>query len=99
MSNPGVRRTDDRPTLLAGWPVALPPGSGHEETTTDRRAEVTGTVRLRFHRDSREQGTHVNLSALRLDGRCLWVAGDETATVERLVASHDGREYRDQPTD
>jgi hypothetical protein len=76
---------------------SVPTVSGREKTT-DRLAEVTGTVRLRFHRDSREQETHVNLSALRLDGRCLWVAGDETATVERLVASADGAEYGDQTT-
>ena len=61
-------------------------------------AEVAGTVRLRFHRGSREQDTHVNLSAVRLDGHCLWVAGDETATVERLVGSDDGTEYDQQTT-
>jgi hypothetical protein len=71
--------------------------SGREEQT-EERAEVIGTVRLRFRRDSRDQETHVNLSALRVDGRCLWVAGDETATVERLVASDDGAEYGGQTT-
>ncbi len=35
---------------------------------------------------------------MRLAGRCLWVAGDETATVERLVASAGGQEYGDQVT-
>jgi hypothetical protein len=30
--------------------------------------------------------THTNLSAVRSDGPVLWVAGDETATIERLVA-------------
>ena len=40
----------------------------------------------------------MNPSAMRLDGRCLWVAGDETATVERLVASAGGQEYGDQVT-
>jgi hypothetical protein len=29
---------------------------------------------------------NTNLSAVRAEGRCLWVAGDETATLERLVA-------------
>ena len=46
-------------------------------------------VPLRFHADSRAADTHVNLSAVRTDGRHLWVAGDETATVERLTARHD----------
>ena len=41
---------------------------------------------LHFHEESRAGGTHVNLSAVRTDGRHLWVAGDETATVERLSA-------------
>lgn len=46
-------------------------------------------VPLRFHADSRDTDTHVNLSAVRTDGRHLWVAGDETATVERLTAHRD----------
>jgi len=33
--------------------------------------------------------THVNLSGVRADGRHLWVAGDETATAERLSAGGD----------
>lgn len=48
--------------------------------------EVEATVRLQFGRSSREAETHTNLSAVREDGQCLWVAGDETATIERLVA-------------
>ena len=44
------------------------------------------SVRLQFRGDSRSAGTHVNLSAVRSDGPVLWVAGDETATLERLVA-------------
>ncbi|MGH3316689.1 MAG: DUF3616 domain-containing protein, partial [Nocardioidaceae bacterium] len=64
----------------------------------DRTAELSETVRLCFRRDSRDDETHVNLSAVRADGRCLWVAGDETATVERLVASTDGQEYAEQTT-
>lgn len=43
-------------------------------------------VRLDFRPHAREAGTHTNLSAVRSEGRVLWVAGDETATVERLVA-------------
>ncbi|GAA0575605.1 DUF3616 domain-containing protein [Paractinoplanes ferrugineus] len=47
---------------------------------------VDYTVRLRFGETSREAATHTNLSAVRLDGHVLWIAGDETATVERLMA-------------
>lgn len=54
---------------------------------------VERQVELRFGLESREAGTHTNLSAVRQDGRCLWVAGDETATIERLTAvtDEDGR--------
>ncbi len=51
---------------------------------------VERTVALHFSSASRELETHTNLSAVRADGRVLWVAGDETATVERLVADGDG---------
>jgi hypothetical protein len=44
------------------------------------------TVWLQFGTDAQAAETHTNLSAVRAEGRCLWVAGDETATVERLVA-------------
>jgi hypothetical protein len=58
------------------------------------------TVRLRFEHASRALQTHTNLSAIRTDGRVLWVAGDETATVERLVADDPGdpAEYAEQRT-
>lgn len=46
---------------------------------------VDYTVGLRFSQESREAFTHINLSAVRLDGPALWIAGDETATVERLL--------------
>jgi Protein of unknown function (DUF3616) len=72
--------------------------SAKPPTVTAGTVELSDTVRLRFRRDSRSAETHVNLSALRVDGPCLWVAGDETATVERLVASADGREYAEQTT-
>ncbi|OMQ13965.1 hypothetical protein A7K94_0219945, partial [Modestobacter sp. VKM Ac-2676] len=52
---------------------------------------IERTVRLSFGSASREAATHTNLSAVRSDGPVLWVAGDETATIERLVA--------DDPTD
>ena len=51
---------------------------------------VERTVALRFTSASQELETHTNLSAVRSDGAVLWVAGDETATVERLVAEDAG---------
>jgi hypothetical protein len=58
------------------------------------------TVRLRFGHLSRGAATHTNLSAVRVDGRVLWIAGDETATVERLVADDPTApsEYADEQT-
>ena len=47
---------------------------------------VERRVPLRFEESARRAGTHSNLSAVRSDGAVLWVAGDETATIERLVA-------------
>ncbi|MER7276973.1 DUF3616 domain-containing protein [Dactylosporangium sp. NPDC000244] len=47
---------------------------------------VERTVRLYLGERSRAATTHTNLSAVRADGPVLWVAGDETATIERLVA-------------
>ena len=51
---------------------------------------VDGTVLLRFTTASQERATHTNLSAVRSDGAVLWLAGDETATVERLTAEDGG---------
>ncbi|MFI0446094.1 DUF3616 domain-containing protein [Actinomadura sp. 6N118] len=51
---------------------------------------VERRVELRFGHESREAETHTNLSAVRQDGSCLWLAGDETATIERLTATTDG---------
>ncbi|TDC36983.1 DUF3616 domain-containing protein [Actinomadura sp. KC345] len=55
--------------------------------------DVERRIELHFAEESRDAETHTNLSAVRQDGRCLWVAGDETATVERLtaLAGEDGR--------
>ncbi|MEU5882912.1 DUF3616 domain-containing protein [Spirillospora sp. NPDC047279] len=50
---------------------------------------VERRVELRFGHASVEAETHTNLSAVRQDGSCLWVAGDETATIERLTAATD----------
>jgi len=47
---------------------------------------VERTVELHFGESARAAETHTNLSAVRSDGPVLWVAGDETATLERLVA-------------
>jgi hypothetical protein len=62
--------------------------------------DVERTVRLRFGHEARTAGTHTNLSAVRSDGPVLWVAGDETATVERLVADdvRNPVEFGDQTT-
>jgi Protein of unknown function (DUF3616) len=59
---------------------------------------VDYTVRLRFGETSREAATHTNLSAVRLDGHVLWIAGDETATVERLMADDPSKasEFADE---
>ncbi|MDR8411598.1 DUF3616 domain-containing protein [Nonomuraea sp. 3-1Str] len=53
-------------------------------------------VELRFDPASREARTHTNLSALLQDETGLWVAGDETATVEHLVWT--GERYAGQRT-
>jgi Protein of unknown function (DUF3616) len=47
--------------------------------------DVAGRVALRFTGDNVHSGSHVSLTAVRADGEHLWVAGDETATIERLV--------------
>jgi hypothetical protein len=47
-------------------------------------------VPLRFARHAVDAETHVNLSAVRSEGPCLWIAGDETATVERLTEVDGG---------
>ena len=56
------------------------------------------TVQLCFGDASQATATHTNLSAVRSDGPVLWVAGDETATIERLVADDpaEPRRYADQ---
>ncbi|HEX8348271.1 MAG TPA: DUF3616 domain-containing protein [Actinoplanes sp.] len=56
---------------------------------------VERTIRLYFEHAARAAATHTNLSAIRTDGRVLWLAGDETATVERLVADdpHEPTRY------
>ncbi len=46
--------------------------------------DVAGQVALRFT-GGPHFGNHVNLTAVEADGEHLWVAGDETATIERLV--------------
>jgi len=53
-------------------------------------------VPLRFAEHAVDAETHVNLSAVRPDGTCLWIAGDETATVERLNV--DGGGYGEHAT-
>ncbi|MQA08578.1 MAG: DUF3616 domain-containing protein [Pseudonocardiaceae bacterium] len=57
---------------------------------------IERTVPLRFQDVAVETETHVNLSAIHTDDRYLWIAGDETATVERLTCDDASRpgEYR-----
>ena len=55
---------------------------------------VERTVQLQFEAPARMAGTHTNLSAVRSDGAVLWVAGDETATVERLIADNPDEPHR-----
>jgi hypothetical protein len=59
---------------------------------------VERTVELHFGETARAAETHTNLSAVRSDGPVLWVAGDETATIERLVADEpaEPRRYAEQ---
>jgi hypothetical protein len=47
--------------------------------------DVAGQVELSFHGEVLHTGNHVDLSAVRTEREHLWLAGDETATVERLV--------------
>jgi hypothetical protein len=55
---------------------------------------VERMVQLQFEAPARMAGTHTNLSAVRSDGAVLWVAGDETATVERLIADDPDEPHR-----
>ncbi|HEX2075131.1 MAG TPA: GNAT family N-acetyltransferase [Geodermatophilus sp.] len=55
---------------------------------------VERTVELQFEESARTAGTHSNLSAVRSDDTVLWVAGDETATIERLIADAPGEPHR-----
>lgn len=49
------------------------------------------TVALKFHEGATRTETHVNLSAIHTAGPHLWLAGDETATVERLSCDDPAR--------
>lgn len=51
---------------------------------------VESRAELRFAEHAVDSDTHVNLSAVRSDGDHLWIAGDETATVELLRAEPGG---------
>lgn len=57
---------------------------------------MSSRVALHFHAPAVAAATHVNLSAVRADGDCLWLAGDETATVERLTGHPHAPVYGDQ---
>lgn len=60
--------------------------------------QIERRVELRFGAAAVAAKTHVNLSAVRTDGACLWLAGDETSTVERLVGHPRDGEATDGPT-
>lgn len=47
--------------------------------------DIAGQVELVFSGGTARTGNHVNLSAVRTEGEHLWLAGDETATIERLL--------------
>lgn len=49
--------------------------------------DIDRQIPLRFGSEAVAADTHVNASAIRTDGAVLWLAGDETATVERLHAT------------
>jgi hypothetical protein len=53
--------------------------------TDNGPVDVAGQVELVFSGGTARTGNHVNLSAVRTEGEHLWLAGDETATIERLV--------------
>lgn len=74
----GLRDTPGRPC------AKFPDG---DATGTSGAVSIVRQLPLRF---ADHAGTHVDLSAVRSDGHCLWVAGDETAAVERLTADDDG---------
>ncbi|MBB2949041.1 hypothetical protein FB565_008846 [Actinoplanes lutulentus] len=61
---------------------------------------VERTVLLWFGQASQDAATHTNLSAVRTDGKVIWLAGDETATIERLTANDELKptEYGDERT-
>lgn len=49
-------------------------------------------ARLRFSAKTKAEQTHTNLSAIRTDGDdTLWVAGDESTSIERLTRQSDTR--------
>lgn len=47
-------------------------------------------ARLHFSTETKAAETHTNLSAIRTDGDVLWVAGDESTTIERLTRQPGG---------
>lgn len=55
-------------------------------------------VELVFDDSAQAAETHTNLSGIRADGDHLWVAGDETATLERLTADATTGHYGDHRT-
>ena len=83
-------------TLRERVPTSLPSLPSANPSCDDPWMLVERQVELRFDVPSREAATHTNLSAVRTDALGLWLAGDETATIEHLTL-RDGR-YDDQRT-
>jgi hypothetical protein len=80
---------------LSGFPILRGDSACHDDLVTVER-----TVLLWFGQASQDAATHTNLSAVRTDGKVVWLAGDETATIERLTANDEEKpaEYTDERT-
>lgn len=93
IGNVNLRRPKLAKQLRGAWPAPSAPRAGWRVQVPLARPlpGISGVVTpirrlpLRFAEHAVTSETHVNLSAVRTDGRWLWIAGDETATVERLT--------------
>src|ERR1044072_7760458 len=65
----------------SGWSCSSP----YRNCMVERMMGTEGQVDLRFSGHVVQAGNHLNLSAIRTEGEYLWLAGDETATVEGLT--------------
>jgi hypothetical protein len=58
----------------------------------------TRTIPIRFTDDGGVVDIAESLSTLKGDGRCLWLAGDETVSIERVTLSPSGDAFGDHVT-